>query len=187
MIPDEVQYAYRFVVESTRASQTVAGAGDDALDGNAGSGSSDESSAESSDESSDEESGERQRAAIQTALDAARNLIANGPGSWTSGDVQSIVSVLKDAGVQGMRHDTLAMKLAKAKAKAQGRPPPNRRYVRGLNGDEWLPALIAALEEEETNFEERRLAALLKKADAAAKAAAVDDAWASAGNLLTHA
>ena len=179
MIPDEVQYAYRFVVESTRASQTVAGAGDDALDGNAGSG--------SSDESSDEESGERQRAAIQTALDAARNLIANGPGSWTSGDVQSIVSVLKDAGVQGMRHDTLAMKLAKAKAKAQGRPPPNRRYVRGLNGDEWLPALIAALEEEETNFEERRLAALLKKADAAAKAAAVDDAWASAGNLLTHA
>jgi len=47
-----------------------------------------------------------------------------------------------------------------------------------LGKDEWLPALIEALEEEEANFEGRRLAALLEKADAAAKAAAVDDAWA---------
>ena len=183
MIPDAVRHAYRFVVESARASQTVAGAGDDALDEDAGSGSGDESSAESSDEESDE----RQWAAIRTALEAARDLLAKGPGSWEFGDVRSIVSKLTGAGVQGMRHDTLALKLAKAKAKAQGKRPPKRGSVRGLNGDEWLPALIAALEEEETNFEKKRDAELAKAVAAAAMAAAVEDVWASAGNLLTHA
>ena len=183
MIPDTVEYAYRLVVAPALASRTGDGVEADALDGNAGSGSSNESSAESSAEESDE----RQWAAIQTALEAARGLIANGPGTWEFGDVRSIVSALTGAGVQGMRHDTLALKLAKAKAKAQGKRPPKRGSVRGLNGDEWLPALIAALEEEETNFEKKRDAELAKAVAAAAMAAAVEDVWASAGNLLTHA
>ena len=180
MIPDAVRHAYRLVIESARASQTVEGVDADALDGDAGSG--------SGDESSDEESAtERKRAAIQTALEVARDLLANGPGSWEFGDVRSIVDELTRAGVQGMGKDTLALKLAKAKAKAEGKRPPKSRSVRGLNADEWLPALIAALEEEETNFEKKRDAELAKAAAAAAMAAAVEDVWASAGNLLTHA
>ena len=175
MIPDTVEYAYRFVVESTRASQTVEGVDADALDGDAGSG--------SSDESSDEESDERQLAAIQTALAAARDL--DRSGSVTGPQVRAINEGLKRAGLTQFGAMSLARQLARAKAKAERRKPPQK--IRQLNTDKWLPAMIEALQEEETNFEKKRDAELAKAVAAAAMAAAVEDVWASAGNLLTHA
>ena len=168
MIPDTVAYAYRFVVESTRASDA------DALDEDAGSG--------SGDESSDEESAiERKRAAIQTALEAARDL--DRRGSVTGPQVKAINEGLRRAGLTQFNALSLAGKLARAKAKAEGRPPPKRASIKRLGADKWLPAMIEALED----WENTRDAELAKAVAAAARAAAVDDAWTFPGNLATHA
>ena len=180
-LPEGVKYAQRFHILSaarrelgTRsagvsvaadAAPTVADGGDDVLDGGDAS------------ESSDEESDERQRAAIQTALEAARGLLPR-IGSFEGIEVQAINDGLRHVGLTQFNQNSLATKLARAKAKAENRKPPKRKFIKALDADKWLQAMIDALEEEEANFEERRLAALLEKADAAAKAAAVDDAWA---------
>ena len=113
MIPDTVAYAYRFVVESTRASDA------DALDEDAGSG--------SGDESSDEESAiERKRAAIQTALEAVRGLLPR-IGSFEGIEVRAINDGLRTVGLTQFNAASLAGKVAKAKAKAENRKPPKSK------------------------------------------------------------
>ena len=189
-LPEDVKYAQRFHILSaarrehgTRsadvsvaadAAPTVADGGDDVLDGGDAS------------ESSDEESDERQRAAIQTALEAARGLLPR-IGSFEGIEVRAINDGLRSVGLTQFNAASLATKLARAKAKAENRKPPKSKSIKALDADKWLLAMIDALEEEETNFEKKRDAELAKAAAAAAMAAAVEDVWASAGNLLTHA
>ena len=121
---------------------------------------------------------EQKRAALVAGLDAARRLLDKG--TFKSRDVQGIVSEIEKAGFEDLSLSTsaLAKKKDKKREAELGRILKKSEKSKKLGKDEWLPALIEALEEEEANFEGRRLAALLEKADAAAKAAAVDDAWA---------
>ena len=123
--------------------------------------------------------------AIRSGLAAAEELLAQR--TWARRDVEDIVSELWAANVKGLNAPTLALKVAKARAKAAGRDPKyvKSKNTRSFDVDEWLPALIAELKNRETNFATIRAAENARDAEAEANAEAVDDVFALGGELWT--
>ena len=125
--------------------------------------------------------------AIQSGLRKATRLFDQGPGTWSKRQVQDIASELDKAGVEGLSDSGIALKIAKAKARAAGRDPDKvkKKHAKPLNKDTYLPALIAELKDREKNFATIRAAENAKDATAAADAKAVDDVFALRGELWT--
>lgn len=125
--------------------------------------------------------------AIQSGLRKATGLFDQGPGTWNKREVRDIVSEIEKAGVEGLSESGIALKIAKAKARAAGRDPDKvkQKHVKPLNKDAYLPALIEELKDREKNFATNQTAEIADAAAAAADAKAVDDVFALRGELWT--
>ena len=127
--------------------------------------------------------------AIQSGLRKATRLFDQGPGTWSKRQVQDIASELDKAGVEGLSDSGIALKIAKAKARAAGRDPDKvkHKHAKSLlkSVDEHLSAIIEELKDREKNFATNQTAENAKDATAAADAKAVDDVFALRGELWT--